>query len=190
MVPSVDPGIHPGVLVGLYDIGTHIDPQFGKEKRKYIFVFELPLADPVEIDGQKNPRTLSTTYNATMAPKGMLRPMIEGWRGKALTDEEANSYDITKVLGKPAQLNVVHDTRNGKTYANIKNVLPAPKGQALTASTTPVAWSVTSLDDAGQLAQSDIPEWIQKKAAESKEYKSLSSGQSGIIPGGDLPEDF
>lgn len=185
--PQIESGIHPAVCVGLYDIGTHIDATFGKKKRKYVFVFELPAAEPITFeDGTKAPRTLSSTVTASMHPKGMLRPMLENWRGKALTDEEANSFDITRILGAPAQLNVVHETKAGKTYANIKAVLPVPKGQKLVAKTTPVSWSVTALDDPSELEQLDIPEWLKKRISESEEYKALRA-RSGVQS--DAPSD-
>lgn len=192
--PAAEPGIHPGVCVGLYDIGTHVDQVYNKKKRKYVIEFELPAAEPKTLeDGTVVPGTLSTTVTASMHPKGMLRPLLEGWRGKTFTDEEANSYDISKILGKPAQLNVVHDSKNGKTYANIKSVLPAPKGSNLVPKTEPATWSVTSLDDASELEQVDIPEWVKKKVADSEEYKNLRArtNQSQQDSGSDVsPEDF
>lgn len=194
LAPPVEPGMHPGICVGLYDIGTHVDQVFNKKKRKYVIEFELPAADPKTLeDGSVVPRTLSTTVTASMHPKGMLRPLLEGWRGKTFTEEEANSYDISKILGKPAQLNVVHDSKNGKTYANIKTVNPAPKGSNLTPKITPATWSVTRLDDASELEQVDIPEWVKKRVAESEEYKTLRArtNQSQQDAGGDVsPEDF
>lgn len=189
MAPQVEGGLHPGVCVALYDVGTHTDPIHNKEKRKYVFVFELPAAPPIEIDGQKLPRTLSMNVTASMHPKGILRPMLENWRGKKFTDEQAGEYDITKVLGQRALVNVVHEESNGKTYANIKAVLPAPKDAAFSASTQPVSWSVTSLESPGELAQLDIPDWVKKKASDSKEFKAL-----GLVAGDDdrpaNPEDF
>lgn len=194
LAPPVEPGIHPGICVGLYDIGTHVDQVFNKKKRKYVIEFELPAADPKTLeDGTVVPRTLSTTVTASMHPKGMLRPLLEGWRGKTFTEEEANSYDISKILGKPAQLNVVHDSKNSKTYANIRTILPAPKGSNLIPKITPATWSVTSLDEPSELEQVDIPEWVKKRVAESEEYKNLRArtNQSQQDAGGDVsPEDF
>ena len=176
LTPQVEAGLHPAVAIGVYDIGHRMDIRFGKVKHEYVFVFELPAAEPLVIDGETLPRTLSTTLTASMGSKSNLRPLLEGWRGKAFTEEEANGYDITRILGAKAQVNVVHVERNGKTYANIKNVLPAPKGSTFAASTKPVAWSVTSLDSAAELEQLDIPPWVKKKIEDSDEYKALKGG--------------
>ena len=181
MAPQVEGGLHPAVAVGVYDIGHRMDIRYGKVKREYVLVFELPAAEPIVVDGQSLPRTLSNTYTASMGPKSNLRPLLENWRGKKFTEEEAASYDVSRILGVRGQINVVHVDRNGKTYANIASILPAPKGSTFTATTNPVLWSVASLESAAELEQLDIPPWVKKKIKESNEYKALSGG-SGNQP--------
>lgn len=176
--PSVDAGLHPGILVGIYHLGTHIDPAFNKKKQKLVFVFELPMAAPVEIDGKTLPRTLSKSVNATMGDKGHLRPMIESWRGKKLTEEEARTYDITKLLGRPCQLNVIHSEWKEKIRPEINGVFPSPKDVKLTPKTQPVSWAVGNLDSADELDQADIADWIKDRAAASEEYKALRGRSS------------
>lgn len=179
--PSVEAGLHPAVLVGLFDIGTHVDEQFGKAKRKYVLQFELPDAPPVKREGQpEEPRCLSKTVTASMHPKGQLRPMIESWRGKAFaSDEEANQFDVSKVLGRACQLNVVHQVKGDKTYANIGAVLPPSKGQPANAKTAPTTFSVTQLTHPDDLKVAELPEWLEKKVVNSEEWKKLvNSDQS------------
>lgn len=178
--PSVEPGVHPAVCVGLFDIGTHIDEQFGKTKRKYVLQFELPDQPPVKRDGQPDePRCLSKTFTASMHPKGQLRPTIESWFGKSFpSDEVANTFDVSKMVGRPCQLNVLHQENKGKTYANIATILPAPKGQQIVAKTVPTTFTVAQLESTEDLRVAELPEWLEKKVAASEEYKKLLAAGS------------
>ncbi len=189
--PSVEAGLHPAVCVGLFDIGTHVDEQFGKAKRKYVLQFELPDQPPVKRDGQPDePRCLSKTLTASMHPKGQLRPMVESWFGKAFpSDEAANTFDVSKLVGRACQINVVHQVSsgNGKTYANIGAVLPAPKGQQITAKSVPTTFTVAQLEKQEDLKIAELPEWLEKKVVNSEEWKKLLHSQSDSQP--DAAED-
>ena len=182
--PSVEAGLHPAVCVGLFDIGTHVDEQFGKAKRKYVLQFELPDQPPVKRDGQPDePRCLSKTLTASMHPKGQLRPMVESWFGKAFpSDEAANTFDVSKLVGRACQINVVHQVKGDKTYANIGSVLPAPKGQQIAAKSVPTTFTVTQLDHPDDLKAAELPEWLEKKVVNSEEWKKLLHSQSGSQP--------
>lgn len=184
--PSVEAGLHPAVLVGLFDIGTHVDEQFGKAKRRYVLQFELPDAPPVKREGQPDePRCLSKTVTASMHPKGQLRPLIESWRGKAFaSDEEANQFDVSKVLGRACQLNVLHQvsSANGKTYANIGAVMGPTKGQSANAKTPLTTFSVTQLTHPDDLKVAELPEWLEKKVVNSEEWKKLVNPDQPLQP--------
>ena len=169
----VEAGLHQAVCVALIDTGSYTDATFGKKKRGVVLTFELPQAEPIEVEGKKLPRHISCSFNSTLNPKGTLRPFLESWRGKALTEEEAASFSLESVLGKPAQVNVMHEERNGKTHANIKAALPVAKGTVIKASSPVIKFSVEQLDEASELEQIDIPEWIKKLISESDEYKKL-----------------
>src|SRR6185312_6528886 len=85
-----------------------------------------------------------------------LRHALESWRGKKFNDAEAEEFDIASVLGKPCQIQVMH-TEDGK-YANIENILPAPKGCKEKATNTLVFYST---EEDGQY--DDLPKWLKEK---------------------------
>ena len=192
--PSVEAGLNNAVCVGIFDIGTHVDEQFGKAKRKYVFQWELPDAPPVKREGQPDePRCLSKTFTASMHPKGQLRPAIESWFGKSFqSDEAANQFDVSKVLGRPCQLNVVHQVKGDRTYANIASILPPPKGQTITAKSAPTTFSVAQLDHPDDLKAAELPEWLEKKVVASEEWKKLVNSDQSFqedAPSGDAGPD-
>jgi hypothetical protein len=55
---------------------------------------------------------------------------INSWRGKALSPQEIDDFDVSTLLEKPCMLTIVHNTSaaNGKTYANIASISGMPKG--------------------------------------------------------------
>lgn len=180
--PRVAAGLHPAVLVFMFDVGTHIDTTYHKPKRKVIFEFELPNEKPFEAEpGKLVPRTLSRTFTASLGENSHLRPILESWRGKPFTAAELPTFDISATLGKPCLLQVMHKEKaqGGGMYANINTILPASKPYPK-ATITPYKFSVSDLDDASDLDGVGLPDWIKQKVMESEEYKRLlaSGGQS------------
>jgi hypothetical protein len=84
--------------------------------------------DELGADGQ--PFTVSQKYTASLHEKSRLRHDLESWRGRKFTTEELKGFDVENVLGANCQINVVHATKEGKTYANIASIVPQAKGQA------------------------------------------------------------
>lgn len=125
-------------------------------KLQVVFGFEIP---GELIDGK--PIIIYRVFTNSMHKKSHLRACIESWRGKKLTEEESQAFDLRKVLGHPCQLSVVHRDVGEKTYANIAAITGLPKG-------LPVAPQVNEsicfdLDTDGNTSL--LPQWLQKKVA-------------------------
>lgn len=105
--------------------------QFPDPKVKVYFRFEIPSErikyekDGKEIDA---PAIIYANYTASMGTKANLRKIVESWRGKSMTDAEAEQFDVANVLGATCMLQVVH-SKDGK-YANVKNVMKPMAGAA------------------------------------------------------------
>lgn len=175
----VPAGLHAAVCVALYDVGTQYNEKFDKSSRKAVISWELPELPQIsyEKDGKEHqlPRCVSERVTLSLHKKAGLRHMLESWRGRAFTAEELAGFDMEKLVGAPCQVQVIHNTTHqGKTFANVVNVLPAAKGQAAKAETTPTFFSVSDLKDT-KLPES-LPEWIQKLVTDSDEYAALARG--------------
>lgn len=135
---------------------------FPNPKRKIYIRFEIP-AERVkyEKDGQQceGPLTIGSFYTASMNEKATLRKHLEGWRGRAFSDEEAAQFDVSTILGKACMLSVVENSQDGKTYANIASIGAMPKGVP-----TPKAENDLLYFDSEQDAQYEqLPQWLREK---------------------------
>lgn len=83
------------------------------------------LAD-VDDQIQKRP-IVQKRYTLSLHEKANLRKDLESWRGRPFTTEELKGFDVEKVIGVPVFLNIVHNTKDGTTYANAAAVMPPPK---------------------------------------------------------------
>ena len=126
-------GSHVARCYGMIEIGTVEQVYQGESKKahKVIIDFELPLETAVFKDGEEEkPFVISKEYTLSFHEKSTLRAHLSSWRGKPFSDSEAGSFDITKLVGIPAMVNVIHKaSQDGtKTYANIASISPMPKG--------------------------------------------------------------
>lgn len=107
---QVPEGPHLAILYSLVDMGTQEGTYQGKPanpKRKIAMRFELHGDETKLEDGR--PMSIGKTFTLSSSPKGNLRPFMEGWRGKAFSDDEFEAFDLQNMLGKPAILTVVED---------------------------------------------------------------------------------
>lgn len=121
-------GMQQAVCVDGIDLGEKVDSYQGgppKLSRKYALVFQTAERD----EDTGAPFEVSIEFTASLGEMAALRKFIDGWRGKALTDDEARTFDITRLVGQNALLNVTHKTSaKGKTYAKIMSAAPLVKG--------------------------------------------------------------
>lgn len=165
----------------MVEIGTVKTEWQGQEKelKKARFYWELPNEMRVfNPEKGEQPLSIDKEYTMSMGDKATLRKDLESWRGKAFTDAEATSFDVTKLLGVPCMLNIIHKTseKSGKQYEQIASITPLPKGIDCPKQINPTF--VLSYDNFDQSAFLALPEFIRKTMEESKEYKHLFSGMS------------
>lgn len=115
-------GLHQGVCVDIVDLGV-MKTQFG-ESQKIRVVWQI---EEVDDDTQK-PFIVSNMYTPSLNEKATLRKHLESWRSKPFSSEELKGFDLEKLLGANCQLQVIHNQRDQKTYANIAAIVPPAKG--------------------------------------------------------------
>jgi hypothetical protein len=153
-------GTHLAICTLIADVGLQPGSgQFPDPKVKIYMRWEIP-AERVEIDGKDLPQIIYNNYTASMGSKANLRKAVESWRGKAMTDSEAELFDVRKLLGQTCMLQVVHSP-DGQ-YANVKNVMAPPKGTKALKAEGPTVYYGTD-DDA---AYDALPAFLRKKIDE------------------------
>ncbi len=150
----VDLGMQPGS-------GTFPNPKPGLWLR-----FELPTErlkyskDGVDVEG---PMSIHRMFTASMNEKANLRLFIESWFGKKFAnDAAASDFDVEKLLGKKCLLNVTHVDRGGRTYGNVVNATPIPKGMSAEypQHNLSLYFAIEQWDDS---AFNALPEWVRTK---------------------------
>lgn len=121
--PLLSQGYHLGILYGLIDLGTQDGGNFGP-KHQALLAFEFPLQTAVFYEGeQPKPYANFNRETFSMASKSNLRKnFIEPMLGRKLDDKEAETFDISSLLGKQFSIYIQH-TPDGK-YANIASIQP------------------------------------------------------------------
>lgn len=124
-------GVHAAVIVGVYDVGTHHSERFNNDQRKLVVSFEVP-GERIDIqrDGEtvNAPRLVSKRYTLSLNAKANLRRDVHAIEGHALTDAEAETYDLFSLAGRACQIQVTHTKKDEKTFANVASVMALPKG--------------------------------------------------------------
>jgi len=174
-------GAHIARCFMVVDLGTQNSSYMGKPKKahKILIAWELPNELITEGDFAGKPFALYSRYTLSLFDQALLRQHLESWRGRAFTEPELAGFDVKNVLGAYCMVSVVHNTEGDKTYANVKGVMPLPKG---TPKPAPVNEAVYFDVDTSDL--SVIPEWIQNVVKKSDEWIMRSSQQHPEKPKG------
>lgn len=179
---SIDPvpaGMHLARCIKMFHIGTVKESFEGTEKEmnKIMITWELPNCLYLFEEGEKEePRMISKEYTLSMNPKSNLRKHLDSWRGTPFSEEEAVSFDVTKLLGVDCMIQVLHSekTKKDRVYANVNVITPVTEG-----TSTPSQYYPTFEFNYENIKETfkDVPEWIQKKIKTSKEF-----ADSGFVP--------
>lgn len=112
------------------DLGTVQTDWQGQTKhaRKVLLSWEILDDEARRDDGE--PFILSKRYTASLHEKAALRKDLASWRGRDFTADELAGFDLKNILGQPCMLSVVHQDKDGRTFANIAAIMKTPKGSA------------------------------------------------------------
>jgi hypothetical protein len=189
-VPS---GNHVGICSMVVGLGKQRiqSAMYGESVKSQIYVaWELPheTIEWTDKDGNQRsgPMRIGKTYTMSLHENAALRADLERWRGRAFTEEERRGFDVNKLAGAPAMVNVLHADKNGKTYANVAGVTPLPKGM----EKPTLSGSALIYDDDEFSGNYDLlPEWLQKKidAQVKDEPAPTNTGHGGAYD--DLDDD-
>lgn len=173
----IEAGTYAARCYSMVHIGTVEETVMGTTKKlnKVRITWELPTEQKVfkEENGMQ-PHVISKEFTLSMHEKATLRKYLEGWRGKAFTDKESESFDITVLLGKPCVLSVIHrQAKNGNVYAEIASISSVPKVMTVPDQINPNF--ELSYDNFSEDKLRTLPQFIQDKVRSSDEYKFMQS---------------
>lgn len=181
-------GVHNAVCVAVIDLGTQESSFQGvvSSKPKILLRWEI---DEVMGDGRRF--MIQQRYTASMHEKATLRKHLEAWRGLKFSDDDfkPGKFKLENLLGKGCQIQIVHNEKDGKTYANIAAVMKLAKGQkSLEPEYEPVLFD---LDHYDAEAYAGLSEGMREVIAKSPEFQAIISpkpkgaaAKNGRQPGG------
>ena len=171
-------GQHVAVLTRLIDLGTQPGSQmFPDPRRKILMGWEIP-GERVEWekDGVKHEGPVLHYERMTFSSheKSIMRQRLESWRGKPFSEEEFGTFDMKTLLEVGAFLQISHDHKDGRTYANMQAIMlplggkdawPKPEGEVV----------YVSLDeDFDDLEFAKLSDKLKETIGNSPEYKALT----------------
>jgi hypothetical protein len=140
---------------------------------------ELKVFNP---DKGEQPFVISKEFTLSMNEKSNLRKVLASWRGKDFTEDEAKSFDITKLLSAACMLNVIHKPSKAdptKIYEEIGSVSPMPKGVKCPPQINPTM--VLEYEQFDWKLYETLPDFIKTKIQSSAEFKEMQSPQEKQI---------
>lgn len=184
-------GVHNAVCFWVYDLGTHLDEKFGNRNHACLIGWEIPDERiDIEKDGVKLnlPRMVSKKYTLSLNEKANLRKDLQTWRGRVFTEKELEGFDIKNVLGKSCMIQVIHNKKAEKTYANIAAIMPLMKGtEPLTPENPLVFYSMT--DHRDQIPEG-TPDWVRDVIKTSDEWQTFKPAEEAHPPAADDVPNF
>lgn len=184
-------GTHLATCYRVIDLGTQNTTYKGQQKQQHKVLLSWELPDEKMEDGR--PFTISQRYTWSMSEKASLRKDLESWRGVPFAEKDfgEGGFDIKNVVGKSCLLNIVHESKGEKTYANIASVSKLMKGQqapAETANEQAYLWLHESRWSPEAFHK--LSDGLKTAIIASPEYKALVNGYHDEPPPVDSPDDF
>jgi len=117
------PGTYAARCYSIIDLGTQHSEYQGEEfiKRQVLVGWEIP----TELMDDGQPISISKFYTLSLHEKANLCIDLQSWRGREFTEQEKDGFDITKLLGVPCMISIIH---NEKGKARITSISTMPKG--------------------------------------------------------------
>lgn len=113
-------GVHSSVCVDVVDKGE-VPTSWGP-KHKVQLRWEL---DKKNHDHDDKPFLVVKTYTLSLHERSSLYKDLLSWRGKSFSREELEQFDLEKLLGVNAQVQVIHQMGDdGTEYSIVQAVMP------------------------------------------------------------------
>jgi hypothetical protein len=121
-------GTHGSRCVDIVDLGVVTSEFAGEKKEQHKVNIIWQTGEINEKTGK--PFLARKRYTLSLHEKSTLRKDLESWRGQAFTPAEAKGFDLERLIGIPALINVLHEHKNGKDYDNVTTLMKLPKGMS------------------------------------------------------------
>lgn len=183
--PQLSTGVHNARCIRVIDLGTQRNEYKGEVswKRKVMITWEVHNKDAEE------PFEISKFYNHSLYEKANLSIDLTSWRGRPFTEDEKKGFDISNLVGKVCQINVI-EGNNGKP--KVSTVLPTKDDVGIQFNKS-LVFSIEEYQKGELTVFNQLREGIRNMILESKELEGQSQedvkeyGESDIDPDDTVP---
>jgi hypothetical protein len=168
-------GNHVAICYQMIEIGTVKESFQGKSREVKKVRIGWELSDELMEDGR--PFAISREFTLSMHKESALRKILASWRGKDFTQEQAEKFDITVLIGQPCMLNVTHNpgiADSSKIYAKVENASPLPKALKKPKQTNPS--QILAYSDFDTALFEKLPDFLKAKIIITPEYQAMKNG--------------
>ena len=172
--PKVPTGVHNARCVRVIDLGTQRNDYGGNitYKRQVLIIWEVP--DQMSND---QPMTISKFYTLSLHEKSNLGMDLTSWRGRPFTEQEKEGFDITKLIGVPCQINVMH---NDSGKEKVSSVMPLGKDTNIHEQYhESISFSIDDFQKGQREQFNKLSEGIRKMILRSKELDGIDTSDIG-----------
>lgn len=165
-------GTHLARCYGIIDLGTSMTDfldKNGKPKSRSQIMARFELPEELMSDGR--PFSVAAFWTNSTNEKATLRIVLDTWRGRPMTNEEADRFDLNKIVGVPGLVTL---GKNQKGKIKVMGVGPLMKNQKCPpqVNTTSVLW----LDEFDRDVFDKLPDGLRDIIKRSDEYKAMMRG--------------
>ena len=174
-------GNHVAICYRFIDLGTQLVEWKGTQKtqRKVLISWELPNELMTEGEAAGRPFSIGKKYTWSMHEKATLRHDLESWRNRSFVDDDfagPNRFNVKNIIGKPCMLSVVHESKDGNTYANINSIASMPKGITAPAHINPPVYFSLMPEFFDNATLDGLSDKLKEIIKGSPEYKEIVDG--------------
>lgn len=180
LVPA---GAHLGRCYGMVSLGTQPqnNPQF-KPSFQVVLLFEFP-NETIDINGEKKPMAISQFINAYLGSTkkpSKTNLLLTSWRGRPFTPEELAGFDLAKVVGAPAMINIIHEERGGNMVHKIASISPLPKGMTMPGQVNKSV--IYEIEQGRDAVFQGLPEWTRNMIEKCIEWTHPAVAEAAPDP--------
>lgn len=110
--PKLQPGKYEGTCFRIVDLGTSEQEYKGQTSKKKRIRLDFEITEAVDPNTNEiimqdgRPFGVGKTYTASLFEAATLRKDLENWRDKTFTDEELEGFDVGKLIGMTARIEI------------------------------------------------------------------------------------
>jgi hypothetical protein len=174
--PLMPTGNHIARCYQIIHIGTIPETYKGETKMRNLVRASFETPDEKFIFSEEKgeqPFSISKKWTLSMHEKGNLKKDLQAWRGKPFKDDEAKKFNISKLIGAPCMINVIHEEYEGRKYAKITSITPLVKGMTCPPQINPTL--IFGYAPFNQETFDSLGQWLKDEIVKSKEYQALKN---------------